>query len=84
MNATTAGTKSGQISFTSNDNDESTFNFAISGTVAPAPTPTEIMVLGNGRSITDGDTSPSTTDGTSFGDAAFGSAGVRPASHLRS
>jgi murein DD-endopeptidase MepM/ murein hydrolase activator NlpD len=42
MNATTVGTHSGQISFTSNDTNESPFNFSITGTVTSTPTPTPV------------------------------------------
>jgi Ca2+-binding RTX toxin-like protein len=44
--------------------------------VLPPPTSAEITVLGNGVSITDGDTAPSTADHTDFGTAELGSAGV--------
>ena len=55
------------MSFTTNDSDESPFNFSIQGTgVAPAP---EIVVSGNGMNITDGDITPSLTDHTDFGAA---------------
>ena len=65
LDTTSTGTKSGQISFNNNDGNESPFNFSITGTVAS--TPSEITVLGNGVNITDGDTSPSSTDLTNFG-----------------
>jgi serralysin len=39
LDTATAGTKQGQISFTTNDGDESPFNFSITGTVVP-PLPT--------------------------------------------
>lgn len=37
LDATSTGTKSGQISFTNNDSNESLFNFSITGVVAPVP-----------------------------------------------
>jgi hypothetical protein len=70
LDTNVGGTKTGDISFTSNDRDESPFNFRITGTVMPvAP---EITVLGNGVSIADGDTTPSTTDHTDFGSVVQG------------
>ena len=71
LDAATVGTKSGDISFTSNDSDENPFNFRITGIVAAATAP-EITVLGNGVSITDGDTTPGATDGTDFGSVVQG------------
>ncbi len=63
LNTGALGTKTGSISFSINENDENPFNFSISGTVV-AP---EITVLGNGTSIGDGDTTPSRSDHTNFG-----------------
>ncbi len=40
LDTTTAGTKSGQISFTTNDSNENPYNFAISGTVTDTTAPT--------------------------------------------
>ena len=59
-----AGTWTGDVSFANNDLDEDPFNFRITGTIIDEP---EIVVLGNGVSITDGDVTPSTVDGTDFG-----------------
>ena len=39
LDTTSAGTKSGQISFTTNDSDENPFNFSIGGIVNPPPPP---------------------------------------------
>ncbi|HMP76150.1 MAG TPA: choice-of-anchor D domain-containing protein [Kiritimatiellia bacterium] len=58
------GTRSATVSFTNNDADENPFNFAIQGT-GTAP---EIAVSGNGNDIADGDSTPSLTDHTDFGD----------------
>ncbi|MBI1310043.1 choice-of-anchor D domain-containing protein [bacterium] len=72
LDAATAGTKSGQISFTTNDSDETPYNFSITGSVQ-APMVPEIAVTGLGStSIADGDSSPSTTDGTDFGSVTLG------------
>jgi len=49
LDASTAGTFSGQISFTNNDADEGPFNFAISGTVTAAPAPTAPQIIDNGE-----------------------------------
>jgi hypothetical protein len=68
LDTTTAGTKSNDISFTTNDSNENPFNFSITGTVS-APTSPEIAVSGNGTNIVDGDTTPTTTDHTDFGTA---------------
>ncbi len=73
LDTATVGTKTGDISFSTNDSDENPFNFRITGTVLPAP---EITVLGNGISITDGDTTPGTEDGTDFGYVLQGEAAV--------
>jgi hypothetical protein len=66
LDTTIVGTKTGEISFTTNDSDENPFNFTITGTVGSSEVP-EITVLGNGVSIADGDTMPSIGDGTDFG-----------------
>ena len=74
------GTKAGEISFATNDSDENPFNFQITGTVLPAP---EIAVLGNDIAIADGDTTPSTSDGTDFGSVVQGEAAVSRAFTVR-
>jgi pimeloyl-ACP methyl ester carboxylesterase len=38
LDTTSAGTKSGQISFSDNDSNENPFNFSVTGTVTPLPT----------------------------------------------
>jgi predicted extracellular nuclease len=43
----------------------STDDFTV--TTGSSPTPTTVMVKGNGQDITDGDTTPSSTDGTDYG-----------------
>ncbi len=77
LDTATVGTKTGQISFTNNDSDENPFNFTITGTVT-ASAVAEVTVLGNGVSITDSDTTPSTADGTDFGAVVQGGT---PVSH---
>ncbi len=70
LDTATAGTKSGQVSFTTNDSDENPFNFSLTGTVTvPAP---EVTVEGNGTGIADGDTTPGAADGTDFGSVLQG------------
>jgi hypothetical protein len=65
LESSAAGTKNGQISFSTNDSDENPFNFSIVGIVQPlAP---EIGLAGNGQSIFDGDSTPTAADGTDFG-----------------
>jgi hypothetical protein len=77
MDTTSAGTKSGDIKFNTNDSNEAKYNFEIEGTVKAAATPPEIKVLGNDKSIADGDSSPSSSDGTDFGSATVGGLAVQ-------
>ncbi len=72
LDTATAGTKRGDISFFTNDPDESPFNFRVTGTVLSP----EVTVLGNGVSITDGDSTPSAADGTDFGSVVQGGAAI--------
>ena len=58
------GTHFAFLSIANNDSNESPFNFRIQGTGTGE---SEIAVTGNGVDITDGDSSPSTTDHTDFG-----------------
>ncbi|RZJ33192.1 MAG: choice-of-anchor D domain-containing protein, partial [Flavobacterium sp.] len=58
-----AGTRNATITVNSDDPDELTYVFYVSGTGQDA----EIEVYGNGNSIVTGDLTPSTTDGTNFG-----------------
>ncbi|WP_187658653.1 beta strand repeat-containing protein, partial [Flavobacterium macrobrachii] len=53
-----------QVNVISNDSDEATYNFNIRGTTINP----EIDVLGNGVSIINGDTTPTTADWTNFGE----------------
>jgi hypothetical protein len=68
----TAGTKAGNVSFTTNSPGETTYNFAITGAVTTEP---ELTVIGLGDEIVDGDTTPSFGDGTNFGFVAQGTTG---------
>jgi hypothetical protein len=68
LDATTAGTFGGDISFANNDSDENLYNFAITGTVtAPEINVTDGGFGGTTDGIADGDTTPSTNDGTDYG-----------------
>src|SRR5688572_12560288 len=42
LDSDTPGTKSGEVSFANNDDDENPFNFSVTGTVEPPPPPAEI------------------------------------------
>ncbi len=76
LDAATAGTYTGEIVIPNNDSDENPYNFAIQGTVNAVPVP-EVNVTGNGNSIIDGDTTPSTTDNTDYGSTTVGTALTR-------
>jgi len=76
LNATSAGTFQGDVSFGNNDADENPFNFRIRGEVSTAPEP-EIETRGNSVVIADGDTTPSLADHTDFGTTTVGA----PVSH---
>lgn len=71
LDSATAGTKSGQVTISSNDADEATFNFSILGVVNAAPTFPNIQVTGGSGNfspvIADGDSTPSVSDGTDYG-----------------
>ena len=62
------GTRSATLSITNNDSNENPYTFSIQGTGTDSSAP-EMNVKGNGTSISDGDTSPSTGDDTDFGSA---------------
>jgi Ca2+-binding RTX toxin-like protein len=67
MDAGAVAGRSGQISFTTNDADEGTFNFTLRGSIVP-PSAAELTLLVNGRGIL--------ADGTiDFGSAAVGATG---------
>ncbi|MBU1099587.1 MAG: choice-of-anchor D domain-containing protein [Bacteroidetes bacterium] len=71
FNPTTTGTRTAVISIANDDSDENPYNFTVQGTgITP-----EINVVGNGNNITDGDTSPASTDHTDFG-SVFVSSGT--------
>jgi len=50
LDATIIGVKSGQVSFSNNDNNENPFNFSITGVVAAPPIGTITMTVRNGQS----------------------------------
>lgn len=60
------GVRNATITITTNDCDEGTYDFAVTG-VGSAQ---EINLQGNNTSITDGDNTPSLSDHTAFGDLA--------------
>ena len=65
FDATTTGLRTATVSIANSDADENPYTFAIAGMgIAP-----EIDVLGMGISIANGDTTPTVTDDTDFGDA---------------
>ena len=65
---TTAGPTSATLSIGSDDADESAYNFTLTGNgVGP-----DIRVSGNSVTIVDGDTSPTTADGTDYGNVPVG------------
>ncbi|QRM89975.1 choice-of-anchor D domain-containing protein [Lacinutrix sp. WUR7] len=63
---TVGGTVTADISIDNDDSNENPYNFRIQGT-GNAPEP-EINIVGNGNNINDGDSTPSTSDFTEFGD----------------
>ena len=62
---TAVGLRTATVSIASDDSDENPYTFVIQGYAGP-----EIDISGNGASIVDGDTTPSATDHTDFGDVA--------------
>ncbi|BAO76894.1 hypothetical protein WPG_2664 [Winogradskyella sp. PG-2] len=65
------GLRTATLSITNDDSDENPYNFNIQGTgYTPEP---EINIQGNGTTIADGDTAPSTADDTDFGNVDTGS-----------
>ena len=63
---TALGNRTANVSFVTNDPDENPFNFDIAGTGGTGLIP-EINVRGNGTTIIDGDSGPTTADHTDFG-----------------
>lgn len=63
FNPSASGTRNAIVTVTNNDSDENPYTFHITGFGSNS----EINVTGNATSIVDGDTTPSTTDGTDFG-----------------
>ena len=50
LESSSEGTFSGELSFTNNDDDESPFNFNLSGSVATVPPPPAVQIVDNGDS----------------------------------
>lgn len=74
FNPSTNGVKTATISIVNTDIDENPYDFALTGTgIGP-----EIDIQGNGISIIDGDTTPSTTDWTDFTSTDVGTGINRP------
>ena len=68
------GRRTASIQILNNDSDESAFTFVIQGDGLEPP---EIAIFGKGTDISDGDNTPSSLDGTDFGDAELGGASVQ-------
>jgi uncharacterized membrane protein len=81
LDSSVIGGKSGQIVITTNDWNEGTFNFSVSGVVAMIPA--EAVLLYNDTEIADGDLTAALADGTDFGSAEFGGATVSRTFTLR-
>jgi Ca2+-binding RTX toxin-like protein len=75
MDTAKAGPRGGVVQFTTNDADETLFNFAVSGQVIVLPS--EIEVSGDGLDIASNDTAPDAADGTDFGIVAVGTSVVQ-------
>jgi hypothetical protein len=68
FNPSATGVRTATISIDNDDANENPYDFAIQGTGALS----EIAVSGNGQDINDGDTTPSATDDTDYGDTGIG------------
>jgi hypothetical protein len=73
LNTTTAGTFQGNVVITSDAVPSPKFTFAIKGVVTAAASSKIVLTGGSNVTITKGDTTPSTTDGTDFGTFLQGS-----------
>lgn len=73
FNPTAGGTRNATVTFTSNDPQNSTFTFVIAGTGNVVTGP-RLQLTSNGQVIPDGETSPTTSNGTDFGLTAVGQA----------
>lgn len=72
-----SGLRKATVEIANNDSDEGLFTFTVQGTGEEPPAEQEIVVSGKGLSIPDSDNTPSTEDGTNFGDAEVGGAAVQ-------
>ena len=70
------GVHTATVSIANNDSDENPFNFTITGQGVITTSP-EIDISGNGVTIVDGDTTPSTADNTDYGNTFIGSSTTR-------
>lgn len=64
------GLRTAGLSVPNDDSDENPYNFSIQGTGGIPPEP-EMVVLGNGQNIADGDSTPSASDHTDFGSVSL-------------
>ena len=72
FNPSATGSRTATITIANGDCDEATYDFSIQGTgIEP-----EINVQGNSTTITDGDVTPNTTDGSDFGSQSVCSGSV--------
>ncbi|MFK7797784.1 MAG: choice-of-anchor D domain-containing protein, partial [Aureispira sp.] len=69
-----AGTRNATVTINNDDADEAVYDFAVrgNGTVSP-----EINLTGNGTGIIDGDATPSTIDGSDFGNVAVSTSALQ-------
>lgn len=67
FNPSAPGLRTAQVTINNNDSDEGSFTFRIQGTGAGVLLAPEIDVRGGGFTIASGDTTPSLTDATDFG-----------------
>ncbi len=70
---TAIGLRSAAVSIANDDSDENPYTFSIQGTGTTSP---EINVKGNGTNISDGDSTPSSSNHTEFGSIAAASGSI--------
>ena len=75
FNPNAIGNRNAMVTIANNDSNENPYNFSIRGTGEANSVP-EIGIKGNGHTITDGDSSPSTSDHTHFGTISSSSGSV--------
>ena len=74
MESYTVAVHTATVNLVNDDSDEATYEFAITAETGIMP---EIDITGNGISISDGDTTPSTNDYTDFGSVVIGTEAVK-------